>query len=215
MFRFNKGSQQFRIKIICRYLAALIIVCLAMISLSGCSRSGSAISQKSKDERLKEKIRKDLKSMALSGIESLRIGNVIELPQGKIREVFVKLKGKKMNAYLHISPESEEIVYAGLDDINEQKPVRKETIKAVKASALNFISMNKSSFNGFDFVDSDAGIDFPKKGYVTYVWQDKDKQNFVKITVNSIDSKVVSFGRGNKDWTMFCLPPGYLDIDPG
>lgn len=193
-------------------MLTLLIFLISASAIVGCSPGKDKNSIAAGKSSLEQKIVDDLKSMTSSDVSGLRIGNVVALPEGNVREVFVNFKGQKMNAYLHLSAKTNEIIYASLDDINEQSRVRRSAIKAVKESAFDFVSSNKKHFRGFDFVDSDKGIDFPKRGYVTYVWKDKTNTDFLKVTVNSKDNRVVSFGRGNKAWTAFCLPPGYLDI---
>lgn len=208
MFWSNKSNRKYKIRTY-QSIISLILV-LSIIVAGGCAgeRKGSVTS----GGELEQKIVDDLKSMTSSDVTGVRIGNVVELPEGKVREVFVNFKGQKMNAYLHLGAESNDIVYASLDDINEQSPVNRAKLEAVKKAAFKFVAGNKVHFKGFDLVDSDKGIDFPKRGYVTYVWKDKRNTDFLKVTVNSKSNKVVSFGRGNKEWTAFCLPPGYLDI---
>lgn len=177
--------------------------------VGGCNAGKFGVGRKEQGT-LEARLTKELKNMTSSEVLEIKVGDPITLSEGKVREAFVKLKGQKLNAYLHILPDSEEIVYAGLDDINEQRPVNKNKLEVIKKNARDFEKKNWRLFRGFKFRDSDKGIDFPKKGYVTYIWQDKSARNFIKVTVNGKNNKVVSFGRGNAEWTAFCLPQGYI-----
>lgn len=163
-------------------------------------------------EQLEKDLAADLKNFTSEEVEKIEIGKILDLPDEKIREAFVTFKDRKLKSYLHLSPLTGKIVYANLGDTNEKSPVEQNVLITAKRKALKFADNNKELFDGYRFAESGRriGVDWPKKGYITYVWQNtKDPNYFIKVTLEATSLEIVSFGRGNINWTSFCLPSGF------
>lgn len=163
-------------------------------------------------ENLEKELVADLKKFSPGEVEKVEIGGILDLSDEKIREAFITFKGRELKSYLHLSPLTGKIVYASLGDINEKKPVGRMKLSIAKNQALEFSSRNEDFFDGYRFVEGGKkiGVDWPKNGYITYVWQNiKNDDRFIKITIDASNLEIVSFGKGSINWTSFCLPDGF------
>lgn len=196
--------------------AIILVLFIALVAIA----AGSYISVQRftpglpDEDQLKKDIISDLRNFSTYEVEKVDIGGILDLSDEKIREAFVTFKGRELKSYLHLSLLTGEIVYANLDDIIEKNPVGENILSVAKNKALDFSVNNEEFFNEYRFADGGegVGVDWPKNGYITYVWQNiKNKDHFIKATVDASNDnfEVVSFGKGSINWTSFCLPDGF------
>lgn len=190
------------------FIELLILITLPLIFF-GCSKP-SVVAPK-KDPNLKRKFAVELSSMTNKAIKKIDDKGSFDVPGGKVAEAKITLSSNA-KLIIQFDKKNDELLYAGLGEITDfRKTDSASVIKTTREIAKQFAVNNKSSFGGFTFVDSNKGLNWPKPGYITYIWQkNSNKAFFAKITIDTKDGKVVSYGKGNTGWSIFCIPPGVI-----
>lgn len=133
----------------------------------------------------------------------LRAPVKLDLPDGAVYEV----RSTDSKFYFHVDPRRRAVVYASLGEIEFRQPTesRLDTDQA-QAVALGFARQHRRDFKDYRFSPGQAGFQWPKPTYHTFIWDRRRSPDFAKVTVDAVTGKVVSFGRGNSAWSAFCLP---------
>lgn len=129
----------------------------------------------------------------------------LRLPGVSVYEI--RSRDKKL--YFQVNKRTGEVVYASLGEINF-RAASAAAIPRGQASkiAAAFAARHSALFKNLRLSPDQADYYWPKPTYWTFIWkaERRSRYDFAKVTIDGQTKKVVSFGVGNRNWSMFCLP---------
>ncbi len=135
----------------------------------------------------------------------LEILGKFDVPIGTIYEVATTDR----DSFFHVLKDSRDVIYADIGGM-KMRPAKNEMISRDDALliAKEYIDSQDIELEGFVLPDKQADFFWPKPTYWTIVWYASPDSpfEFAKVTVDAENGKVVAYGKGNDDWSTFCLP---------
>ena len=135
----------------------------------------------------------------------LEVLGKFDVPIGTVYEVATKDR----DFFFHVHERSKEVIYADIGGM-KIRPAKNEMITREDAFkiAVEYIGSGEIDLEGFILPDEQADFFWPKPTYWTIVWYASPESlyEFAKVTVDAENGNVVAYGKGNDDWSTFCLP---------
>ncbi len=135
----------------------------------------------------------------------LEVLGKFDVPIGTIYEVATEDR----DSFFHVLKGSKEVIYADIGGM-KMRPAKNGMLTRDDALeiATDYVDAQKIDLNGFILPDEQAEFFWPKPTYWTIVWyaSPESPYEFAKVTVDAKNGKVVAYGKGNDDWSTFCLP---------